>query len=232
MKAIRPTFLLAPPRVWERIFTSITAEVEEAQHHREKDCSTARLDWAPRSRGSAKKAKPVPKRMLALAEDRRPFGVFEDSRAFRRADPARGFGRRAAGQRPGAILRGHRHAAHRRLRAHRRRRGLLEPYRSSEVRQHRREAARRGTASGRRWRASDQEPDSLLRLLNEPDATSAPSCAMAGFIPATSPSSIPTVTSTSRAARRSSSFRRTARRFIPRESSCFSRPNRSSIRLF
>jgi long-chain acyl-CoA synthetase len=29
MKAIRPTFLLAPPRVWERIFASITAEVKK-----------------------------------------------------------------------------------------------------------------------------------------------------------------------------------------------------------
>lgn len=29
MKAIRPTFLLAPPRVWERIFASVTAEVKK-----------------------------------------------------------------------------------------------------------------------------------------------------------------------------------------------------------
>jgi long-chain acyl-CoA synthetase len=29
MKTIRPTFLLAPPRVWERMFTSITAEVKK-----------------------------------------------------------------------------------------------------------------------------------------------------------------------------------------------------------
>jgi long-chain acyl-CoA synthetase len=29
MKTIRPTFLLAPPRVWERIFTSINAEIKK-----------------------------------------------------------------------------------------------------------------------------------------------------------------------------------------------------------
>lgn len=29
MKTIRPTFLLAPPRVWERVFSSITAEVKK-----------------------------------------------------------------------------------------------------------------------------------------------------------------------------------------------------------
>jgi long-chain acyl-CoA synthetase len=29
LKAIRPTFLLAPPRVWERVFSSITAEVKK-----------------------------------------------------------------------------------------------------------------------------------------------------------------------------------------------------------
>jgi long-chain acyl-CoA synthetase len=29
MKSIRPTFLLAPPRVWERIFASVTAEVKK-----------------------------------------------------------------------------------------------------------------------------------------------------------------------------------------------------------
>jgi long-chain acyl-CoA synthetase len=29
MKAVRPTFLLAPPRVWERVFASITAEIKK-----------------------------------------------------------------------------------------------------------------------------------------------------------------------------------------------------------
>src|SRR5260370_40069306 len=29
MKTIRPTFLLAPPRVWERIFASVNAEIKK-----------------------------------------------------------------------------------------------------------------------------------------------------------------------------------------------------------
>ena len=37
MKTIRPTFLLAPPRVWERIFASITTEVKKQERGREKN---------------------------------------------------------------------------------------------------------------------------------------------------------------------------------------------------
>ena len=29
MKTIRPTFLLAPPRVWERVYSSITVEIRK-----------------------------------------------------------------------------------------------------------------------------------------------------------------------------------------------------------
>ena len=57
MKAVRPTFLLAPPRVWERVFASITAEVKKrgALFRR---CSTALSDWVPKSHVSAKRAIP------------------------------------------------------------------------------------------------------------------------------------------------------------------------------
>ncbi len=39
LKTIRPTFLLAPPRVWERVFASIHAEVKKKSAAREKDVS-------------------------------------------------------------------------------------------------------------------------------------------------------------------------------------------------
>jgi long-chain acyl-CoA synthetase len=65
MKAIRPTFLLAPPRVWERIFSSITAEVKKRSAVARKmfygavglGAEVARLREEGRS---------VPKAMLAL----------------------------------------------------------------------------------------------------------------------------------------------------------------------
>jgi len=65
MKAIRPTFLLAPPRVWERIFTSITAEVKKRGALARKmfygavglGVEVARL---------REEGKPVPKLMLSL----------------------------------------------------------------------------------------------------------------------------------------------------------------------
>ncbi len=65
MKTIRPTFLLAPPRVWERIFSSITAEVKKRSAVARKvfygavglGAEVARL---------REEGRPVPKAMLAL----------------------------------------------------------------------------------------------------------------------------------------------------------------------
>ena len=42
MKTIRPTFLLAPPRVWERIFASVNAEVKKKSAAVKKNVSRRR----------------------------------------------------------------------------------------------------------------------------------------------------------------------------------------------
>jgi len=65
MKTIRPTFLLAPPRVWERIFASITAEVKK------RDAFARRMFYGAVGLGAEvarlrEEGRPVPKAMLAL----------------------------------------------------------------------------------------------------------------------------------------------------------------------
>lgn len=65
MKAIRPTFLLAPPRVWERVFTSITAEVKK------RGALARKMFYGAVGLGSEiarlrEEGKPVPKSMLGL----------------------------------------------------------------------------------------------------------------------------------------------------------------------
>ena len=65
MKTIRPTFLLAPPRVWERIFASINAEVKKKNAAAQKMFHGAVGLGAEVSR-LREEGKPVPKTMLAL----------------------------------------------------------------------------------------------------------------------------------------------------------------------
>ena len=65
MKAIRPTFLLAPPRVWERVFSSITAEVKK------RGAVARKMFYGAVGLGSEvarlrEEGRPVPKPMLAL----------------------------------------------------------------------------------------------------------------------------------------------------------------------
>jgi long-chain acyl-CoA synthetase len=65
MKAIRPTFLLAPPRVWERIFASITAEVKK------RGAVARRMFYGAVGLGAEvarlrEEGRPVPKLMLAM----------------------------------------------------------------------------------------------------------------------------------------------------------------------
>ncbi len=65
MKAIRPTFLLAPPRVWERIFASITAEVKK------RGAFARRMFYGAVGLGAEvarlrEEGRPVPKPMLAM----------------------------------------------------------------------------------------------------------------------------------------------------------------------
>jgi long-chain acyl-CoA synthetase len=65
MKTIRPTFLLAPPRVWERVFTSINAEVKKKSAVARKMFEGAVGLGAEVSR-LREEGKPVPKTMTAL----------------------------------------------------------------------------------------------------------------------------------------------------------------------
>jgi long-chain acyl-CoA synthetase len=65
MKAIRPTFLLAPPRVWERVFASITAEVKK------RGAIARKMFYGAVGVGAEvaklrEEGRPVPKTMLAL----------------------------------------------------------------------------------------------------------------------------------------------------------------------
>jgi long-chain acyl-CoA synthetase len=65
MKTIRPTFLLAPPRVWERIFTSVNTEIKK------KSTAARRMFHGAVGLGAEvsrlrEEGKPVPKTMLAL----------------------------------------------------------------------------------------------------------------------------------------------------------------------
>ncbi|HTW63201.1 MAG TPA: AMP-binding protein [Bryobacteraceae bacterium] len=65
MKTIRPTFLLAPPRVWERVFSSITAEVKK------RGAFARKMFYGSVGLGSEvarlrEEGRPVPKTMLAL----------------------------------------------------------------------------------------------------------------------------------------------------------------------
>ena len=65
MKTIRPTFLLAPPRVWERIFASVNTEVKKKSAAARKMFHGAVGLGAEVSR-LREEGKPVPKTMLAL----------------------------------------------------------------------------------------------------------------------------------------------------------------------
>lgn len=65
MKSIRPTFLLAPPRVWERVFTSINTEVKKKSAAARKLFDGAVGLGAEVSR-LREEGKPVPKTMRAL----------------------------------------------------------------------------------------------------------------------------------------------------------------------
>jgi long-chain acyl-CoA synthetase len=65
MKTIRPTFLLAPPRVWERIFASITTEVKK------RSAFARKMFYGAVGLGSdvarlREEGRPVPKTMLAM----------------------------------------------------------------------------------------------------------------------------------------------------------------------
>ena len=122
IRKVRPTILLAPPRMWERIYSTICTELNK------RPVAARKAFYAALAMGLAAAryrhaGKPVPLRLrapLRLA-DRLMFRKVRD--ALRRADSRGRLWRRAAQQGPRGILRCHRHAADRRLRTHRGRRG-------------------------------------------------------------------------------------------------------------
>ena len=164
MKTIRPTFLLAPPRVWERIFASINTEVKKKSAAARKMFHGAVGLGAEVSR-LREEGKPVPKTMLALLKiaDRLVFSkirarlggrirVAASGAAPLGKDLARFYA--AIGM---PLIEGY---------------GLTEggvvcfnPTDRPKSGSIGVEAARRGAAAGRRWRAAGEESDAVLRIL-------------------------------------------------------------------
>ena len=136
IRKVRPTLLLAPPRMWERIYSTICTELRKRPAPARKAFYSG-LALAlggrplPARRQERSVAHPRP------AEDRRPPDVPQGPRALRRQAARGGLRSRAAQQGPGGVLRSRRHAHHRRLRPHRRRRGVPQSARSSQAGQHR-----------------------------------------------------------------------------------------------
>ena len=164
IRKVRPTILLAPPRMWERIYSTICTEL------RKRPAAARKAFYGGAGAGAGGGALP-PRRQAGAAahprpaEDGRPAAVPQGARALRRPHARGGLRRRAAQQGPGRVLRGHRHAADRRLRPHRGRRGDPQSARPPQARQHRQAAARRRGAVRRRRRAAGEEPLPVFRLL-------------------------------------------------------------------
>jgi long-chain acyl-CoA synthetase len=54
LKSIRPTFFVAPPRVWERMYSSICTEIKKREPS-PNGFSTEHSDWDPKPRGGVLK---------------------------------------------------------------------------------------------------------------------------------------------------------------------------------
>ena len=142
--------LLAPPRMWERIYSTICTELRKRPALARKAFYGA-LGMALAAARYRREGKPVPARIrgpLKLA-DRLMFRKVRARFGGRLRVAA--IGRRAAEQRSGRVLRGHRHAAGGRLRADRGRRGSAQPARHARARA---ASASRCPASRSRWRTT------------------------------------------------------------------------------
>ena len=164
IRTVRPTMLLAPPRMWERIYSTVCTELRKRPAVVRKAFYGA-LGMAQAAARYKHQGKRVPARIrvpLKLAD-----------RLFFQKVRAR-FGGRLALACSGAaplskelarILRSDRHAADRGLRPDRRRSGDDEPDRPAQGRQYRQAAARRRIAYRRTGqRTAHQEPVLVLRL--------------------------------------------------------------------
>jgi long-chain acyl-CoA synthetase len=224
IKAVRPTFFLAPPRVWERVYSSIRTEILKKPAIAQK----AFFGALALGLGAAKykrEGKRVPLRIrvpLQLAQ-RLIFSKIRDR-----------FGGRlriaASGAAPlGADLAEFYEAIGM---------PLIEGYAASSrsirlMRQGPAVSEKLFPALNSEWMktANCNSAARLFRVAITRTRKQPPTCsAMAGYTPATSEPSIPTATSTSRAARRNSSYLRTARRSSPRAWKRCSNSNHSSAR--
>ena len=122
IKAVRPTFFLAPPRVWERVYTSIRTEILKKPAIAQKAFFAALGAGARRRQiqaDAARRCRFASASRCKLAH-RVIFSKIRDRFGGRLRD--RGLRRRSSGRGSRGILRSDRHAADRRLRADRRRR--------------------------------------------------------------------------------------------------------------
>ena len=92
IRTVRPTILLAPPRMWERIYSSICTELKK------RPAAVQTLFYG--ALGLAPAGSAGPGAHPRSSGNRRPCVVPDRPRAFRRTPPHRSVRRRAAGQRP------------------------------------------------------------------------------------------------------------------------------------
>ena len=200
---MRPTILLAPPRMWERIYSTICTELRKrpgggAPGFLRRAGAGAGGGPLPPARQARAGAHP------ASAQAGRPAAVPQSPHAIRRTAPRGRFGRRAAQQGSGRVLRGRRYAADRGLRLDRGWSGHAQSARPSQARQHRQAVVlRRRGAFRRRWRNAAEKSVPVFRLFQGSRRPPPKFCAMAGCTPATSLTPTTTATSSSPAARKS-----------------------------
>ena len=116
IRNVRPTILLAPPRMWERIYSTICTELRKRPAAARK-AFYAGLALALAAARYRREGKRVPMRIRAPLAVADRAAVSQGARALRRAPARGGLRRGAAEQGPGRVLRSHRHAAHRKATA-------------------------------------------------------------------------------------------------------------------
>ena len=170
IKKVRPTILLAPPRMWERIYSTICTELRKRPAAARKAFYGA-FGLALAAARYRREGKRVPWRIRVplAAADRLMF----------RKIRARFGGRirvAASGAAPlskdlAEFYEAVGMPAHRRLRPHRRRRRLAESARPSQARQHRQTASRHRGAHRRRRRTASSRAPAFSGYVNDPATT-------------------------------------------------------------
>ncbi len=228
LRTARPTFFLSPPRVWERMYSSILAEIKKRPAPLRKMFYLA-LGMGSRAAQLRRDGRPVPpwiRSALALF-DKIIFNKIRERLGGRLRFPISGAAPlskdlaefyEAIGM---PILEGY---------------GLTEggvvsgqPHRSRQTRQHRQAAPARASKSASKKMAScSSTAPSTSPVITRTPLLPPPSSTTAGSRQATSPPATPTATTTSPAARRNSSSPPTAKKSTPPASKASSKRSRSS----